>query len=131
MSGIKSFGGTFKVATKTVGGLTDVNIGGVDVNMIDVTDQASTDGWKEFVGGLKDGGQVELTGNFKSVDDGQSELRGNPGETAAWELTFSNGAKASGNAVIGGYNVTNPLDNKVGFTCSLKITGKTTYTAGA
>lgn len=129
MAGIKSFGAILKVATNVIGKLTDVNLGGVDVSMIDVTAQDSTGGYKEYVGGLKDGGQLEMTGNYDIADTGQVYLRANAGATAAFELTFSNGSTATGNCIVGGYAVTNPLDNKVGFTCPLKITGPVTYAA--
>lgn len=131
MSGIKSFGAVFKIATITVGGLVDINISGTDVTMIDVTAQDSVEGFKEYVGGLKEGGSLELSGNFKISDAGQVYLRANPGATAAFLLTFSDGSTASGNCVVGAYGPTNPLDNKVGFACSLKVTGKITYAAGA
>ncbi len=129
MSGIKSFGAILKVATIVVGGLNDANIGGASVNFIDVTAHDSTGGYMEFVGGLKDGGTLDTQGNYKIADAGQVYLRAHGGDTVAFELTFSDLSKASGNCIIGGYAVTNPQDGKVGFTCPLKITGPVAYAA--
>lgn len=131
MSGIKSFGATLTVATNAIGGLTDANISGTDVSMIDITDHGSTSGYKEYVGGLKDGGTLEFSGNFKIADTGQVYLRANPGATAAFVLTFSDGSTATGSGVVGPFSPTNPLDGKVGFTCSLKISGPVVYAAAS
>lgn len=120
---IKSFGVAVTVNTIAIGELTDVTPGGVDVNFIDVTAHDSAGGWKEFIGGLTDGGTLELTGNYVAADAGQVELRDERGNVAAVVITFSDGSTSSFSAVVGGFNLSNPLDDKVEFTCSLKVTG--------
>ena len=126
---IKSYGVAVSVATNDIGDLTDVSIGGVDVSFVDITTHDSASGWKEFVGGLKDGGSLDLTGAYKVGDTGQAYLFGNPGATAACVVTFSDSSTASFDAVVGGFNTSNPLDDTVEFTCSLKITGDVAYAA--
>lgn len=128
---IKSFGIIVTLGGTAVGGLTDVNLGGADVNFIDVTAHDSVGGYKEYLGGLKDGGTLDLSGNFLIADAGQVKLREDGGEEVAVELEFSDGTTASFDAIIGAYNATNPLDDKVGFTCPLKVTGPITWAAGA
>jgi len=126
---IKSFGVTVTVNTIAVGGLTDVQPGGVDVTFIDTTAHDSAGGWKEFVGGLTDGGTLELTGNYDVADVGQIELIAERGNVAAVVVTFSDTSTSTFNAVVGGYGLSNPLDDKVEFTCSLKVTGAITIAA--
>lgn len=125
----KSFGIAVTVATNAVGELTDVNLTGVDVNMIDITNHGSSGGYKEFLGGLKDGGSLDLSGNFDEADVGQEYIRDNPGVSAAVVVTLSNGDTISFSAICGAYNVSNPLDDKITFSTSLKITGAVTYAA--
>ena len=130
MAGIKSFGVTVKVNTILVGGLTDVTPGGVDVTNIDVTAHDSTGGWREFVGGLTDGGTLELSGNYNLADVGQIELRAERGQVAAIIVTFSDLSTSTFSAVVGGFNLANPLDDKIEFSCSLKVTGPIVIAAG-
>src|ERR1700754_2400702 len=72
MSGRDGFGTLFKRATTitpgnvfaTIANVT--NISGPDRKRetIDVTAHDSPDGWMEFIGGLKDGGEVQLDINY-------------------------------------------------------------------
>jgi predicted secreted protein len=126
----KSFGIAVLVGGTAIAELLDVNIGGVDINMIDVTSHDS-DGWKEYLGGLKDGGTVDLSGNYLIADAGQVKLREDGGEEVAVVVTFSDNSTCSFDAIIGGYSLTNPLDDKIGFSCPLKVTGPLVFAAGA
>ena len=128
---IKSFGASVAVGSSTVGGLKDINPGGGDVTFVDTTTHDAEDGWKTFVGGLKDGGTLELTGNYDSGDSGQGTLRDGLGTEESCVVTFSDSSTCSFDGIIGAYNVSNPLDDVVEFTCSIKITGPVTYAAGA
>jgi predicted secreted protein len=129
MAKIKSFGIGVTVATNAIGGLTDVGLPGVDVSMIDTTTHDSTGGFREYVSGLKDAGSLELTGKYDYANTGQAHLRTNPGASATFVVTFSDGTKATFTAFIGGYVVTNPLDDSTEFSCSCKITGGITWAA--
>ena len=120
---IKSFGVAVTVNTIAIGGLKDVTPGGVDVNFIDVTAHDSAGGWREFIGGLTDGGTLELTGNYDEADAGQVELRAERGQVASVIVTFSDATTSTFSAVVGGYSLSNPLDDVVEFSCSLKVTG--------
>jgi len=77
-------------------------------------------------GGLSDGGTLELTGNYKFSDAGQAALIAQRGQQAAIVVTFSDSTTSTFNAIVGAYNLSNPLDDKVEFTCSLKVTGAIT-----
>ncbi len=127
MAKIKSYGVTVTVASNSIGGLTDVSPGGTEVNFVDITTHDSSGGWKEFVGGLKDGGTLELTGAYDSTNTGQDYLRANPGASGSCVVTFSDTSTCSFTGIIGGFATSAPLDDKVEFTCSIKITGAVTY----
>ena len=129
MAKIKSFGVAVSVATNDIGGLDTPNLGGGDVNFIDMTTHDSSDNSKEFVGGLIDHGTLELSGKYDIADTGQSYLRSNPGVTAAVVVTFSDDSTASFSGVIGKYDISNPLDEDVSFTCPIKVSGTITYAA--
>lgn len=127
MATMKSYGVAVTVASNDIGDLTDVVLSGGDVNFVDMTTHDSTSGWKEYIGGLKDGGTLELTGAYNAADTGQDYLRSNPGATAAVVVTLSNGATASFSGIVGMVQLSNPLDDKVEFSCSIKVNGVITY----
>ena len=127
----KSFGVTVTVNTNAIGELIDVTPGGVDVTNIDTTAHDSAGGWRTFLGGLTDGGTLELSGNYVLADVGQVELRDERGNVAAIVVTFSDGSTSTFSAVVGGFNLSNPLDDKIEYTCSLKVTGAIVIAAAA
>jgi predicted secreted protein len=123
---MKSFGITVTVGGTAIGKLTDSPISGRDVNIIDITTKSSAGNSKEFVGGLIDNGTIELTGTYDIADAGQAALIGWTAQTKAVVVSFSDGSTATFDAVVGTLNLNGPLDDKVEFTCSLKITGPVT-----
>lgn len=131
---IRSFGVAVSVATNDIGDLTEISLPETESADIDVTTHDSANGYREFLGGLKDGGTMTLAGKYDISDTGQAYLR-NPanqgGSPVAVVVTFSDSSTASFNAVVKGYGVSNPLDEDVTFTSSLRISGSVTYAAGA
>lgn len=126
---IKSFGTTITIATNAVGGLTEISNGGVEATIIDVTTHDSADTSREFIGGLRDSGEITLSGHFVYADLGQAYLRNNIGGTAAFEITYSNGNQIAGSCVIKSAGEGAPLDEAVAFSATLKVSGKPTYSA--
>lgn len=128
---IRSFGIGVTVDGAVIGGLTDVSPGGGDVTFVDTTTHDSVGGWKTYVGGLKDGGTLELTGKYNISDTGQASLRTNFGVLKPIIVTFSDSSTATFDGIIGAYNTSSPLDDATEFTCSVKITADVAYAAGA
>jgi hypothetical protein len=106
----------------------------------DTTTMLSPSGWREFIGGLKDGGEVsfeanwlpreptqnQATGGFMAEFDKDScESRGNwriavpacPGENEMW-LEFA--------GVVSGQSISIPMDDLMGFTGTIKVSGRPT-----
>lgn len=126
MSKIRSFGVTVYVGNDTVGALTDASISGGEVTFVDLTTHDSTGGYREFISGLKDGGSLDLTGKYDFSDSGQVAIMGGLGTTESCSVILSDNSGMTFDAVIGGFNTGNPLDDSVEFTSSLKITGAIT-----
>lgn len=74
MAKSKSVGTKFNIGTEAVGGLS--SIGGVEISSetTDVTALDNTTGYKEYLGGFKDGGEVPLEGFLDGEDKGQSAM---------------------------------------------------------
>jgi len=97
----------------------------------DVTSHDSADGWREFVGGLKDGGEVtlevnydptkhdDLIADFEDTDPRDYKLVA-PGGRGTWEFK----------AFLTGFSAEAPVDDKMSAELTLKVTGKPTITPG-
>lgn len=109
------------------------NLGGPELERetYDVTAHDSPDAWREFVGGLKDGGEVSLDINYNPAvhdvlvadfgDDTPRDYRITwPQVLAEWDIK----------AVMTGFNPEAPHDDKMSAEITLKVTGKPTITAG-
>lgn len=90
------------------------------------------DGWKEFIGGLKDAGEVSLDINYDPsvhddlVEDFEDDEPRDyklvfPGGLGTWELKM----------LLTGFSQEAPVDDKLGAELKFKVTGKPTITAGA
>jgi len=124
MAKIKSFGADVYINGIAVGGLTDISASGTDVSMIGTTSHDESSGFQTFVSGLKDGGTLELTGKYNYADAGQAEWKAEEGVSHAFYIILSDNSGLAFNAVVGGFQTSNPLDYAVEFTASAKITGE-------
>lgn len=121
---IKSFGASITVATNLVGGLTAINNGGIEAEVIDVTNHDSPDNSREFIGGLLDGGEITMEGQYVFGDEGQDHLRDNIGATVAFVLSYSTGSKITGSGVVVTAGEGAPLEGAVPFNATIKVSGK-------
>jgi predicted secreted protein len=131
-----SFGTTLTWNSQTVAELD--NIGGVEisVDMIDVTNHQSTSGFREFIAGLADAGEIAIEGNF-AYDDANGQIAMMADATAKTSrdavITFPDSiATWSFMALISRIKVgDSPIDGKIPFSASLKITGVPTLATSA
>jgi predicted secreted protein len=99
---------------------------------IDMTSHDSSDGFKEFAAGLRDGGEISFEGNFIPSDStGQIAMHTDfqAGTVRAWTIVSpSTVFTLSGNGYVTGWELTFPDDNKIGLKGKIKVTGKPTLT---
>jgi len=99
---------------------------------IDVTTLDSTGGYREFIGGFRDGGEVVLDMNYTRAgfDALNTDFENNTtaqtyvivmSDTGATEFSFSGWVTALGKSI--------PLDDKVTMSCTIKIDGQITETS--
>lgn len=114
------------------------NIGGVEitVDMLDVTSHDSATIFKEVIAGLADAGEVSIEGNFDSTDtNGQiamvTDAKAGTSRTAV--VTFpSSIATWTFTGLISKIKVGDaPVDGKIPFTASIKISGSPTLATTA
>jgi predicted secreted protein len=123
-------GATPEVFT-TVAEVTNITPPAMSRDTVDATHEESPDGWREFIAGLKDGGEVSLDMNF--VPDSADALA----FMAEWDATgssalknrqivFPDGSIFAFAAILTGYEPDAPIDDKMAASVTLKVSGKPT-----
>ena len=132
----KALGTRILINSNAIAGLT--SIGGLELSAdtIDVTTLNSADGYREFIGGLKDGGEVSLSGYFEPGDtDGQGAIKEafDSGDAIPFSIVFPQGAAWSFNGIVTGFSTGAELEDSVSFEATIKVSGKPTlgFTASA
>lgn len=120
---------------QAIGGLT--SIGGIEITAdeIDVTTLDSDGGYKEFIGGFKDAGEVTIEGFFDSENEGQLAMQESldNGLAEDYKITFPTKPQAEWNfkAVVTGFKVGDAdVNGNITFGATLRVSGKPTLTVG-
>ena len=121
----------------TIGEINSIGMPSISRDTIDATHSESPDKWREFIAGLKDGGEVSAELNFVPGSAGTTLLLGQldndapsvckitlPMFTPAYVWTFD--------AFLTGFDPGDaPVGDKMTATVTFKITGKPTLAAGS
>lgn len=118
----------------TVAGLT--SIGGLDLSAdtIDVTTLESEDGYRKFIAGFKDSGEVSLEGYLElETGKGQKELYDlfESGAEEQFTILFPNNMGSwQFRGVVTGFSTGADLEDPLSFSATIKVSGKPTLTVG-
>jgi predicted secreted protein len=119
----------------TVAGLT--SIGGLELSAdtIDVTTLDSDGGYREFIAGFKDAGEVSLEGYLETeTGKGQKELYDlfESGATEEFTIQFPTGMGSwEFSGVVTGFATGADLEDPLSFSATIKVSGKPTLTTGS
>ena len=147
MAGIKAIGSKLSVNTGTtstpvwtqIANLTSIGEIGLESDEIDVTTLDSTGDFKEYIGGAKDGGTIDLEGNIvtdagltqlytlansRDIKEFKIEYPTKTGETTAayWTVTGYIASCKDGEKTV---------DGLLTFSSSIRVSGAPTFTAGS
>lgn len=98
---------------------------------VDVTHELSPEAWREFIAGLKDGGEVSVEMNFVP---GQSDAAALMAELALSgsaalknrQIVFPDGSVFAFAAILTAYEPDAPIDDKMSASVTFKVSGKPT-----
>ena len=98
---------------------------------IDVTSNDSDDSCREYIAGIRDGGELSIEGNFILTDAyGQVQLKTDmlAGTRREFEMVFpmSMGASWVFNGDVTAFDTSAPIDDKVSVSATIKVSGKPT-----
>lgn len=125
------YGSDFKRGVTSVGEVLSIGSPSMSRDVVDATHMKSTEGWREFIAGLKDGGEVSAEIQSKPSSTGYQALVADfDNDTAeSYSIEFPDGSSWSFNAFITGMETSDPLDDKITTSATFKITGKPTFAA--
>jgi predicted secreted protein len=135
MAGIDAFGTTWAMATgggtsyTNLADVTSIDVLDVKADTIDVTAHDSASGWREFIGGLKDAGELSMDINYDPAAHGT--IFSNIGSDAVSHkitLPDAGAAVVTFDGIITGMKAQAPYDDKLSATVTVKVTGAPTIT---
>lgn len=90
----------------------------------DVSAHDSPDGWREFVGGLKDGGEVTAELNYDPSEHDTLLEDYDLSQPIPWRVTWPTGDKWEFGAILSGFKPEAPVDDKLAAEAKFKVSGK-------
>lgn len=100
-------------------------------NQIDVTSLDSTGGYKEYIGGFRDGGEVSLNMNFTKVSYGQmqNDFEDDALQSYSVVLPDASATTLTFDAFVQNLGFAIPTDDKVTADVTLKVSGPVVLTS--
>lgn len=134
MANYAGFGTLLKLGGTTIAGVRDISGPGLTLETPDVTNHSSTGGWREFVGGLKDGGEVTFDIVFDPVAATHRNVSGGllylltTRASGSFSMTFPDAAATvwSFTAFVTNYEPSGPVADELSASVTVKITGAPT-----
>lgn len=126
---VNGLGTKIKLGENAIANLTEISGLEISADTVDVTTLDNVDGYREFIGGLKDGGEVGMSGFFDpTTGKGQTEFLAalESGEVTPFTIEFptSIGKKWSFNGIVTTFTTGVSLEDPLSFEGSIKVTGK-------
>ena len=132
---VRALGTSIKIGLNAIANLSSIGSPSITQEEIDVTTLDSADGYREFIGGFKDPGEVAISGNFEPSDAGQAAVYAalESGEVQPFEIIYPAklGASWSFDGIITAYSVTSETESAVTFEATIRVSGKPTLNLGA
>ena len=135
MAGVDAFGTQWSMdpaggtAYVDVAEVTSVDVLDISADTIDVSSHDSANQWREFVGGMKDGGELSMEINYDPALHGTilSNIGGDP-VAHRITLTDAGAAVVTFDGVLTGLKASAPFDDKLSGTVTIKVSGEPVIT---
>ncbi len=131
-AGSIAYGVTLALNGVVIGEIT--NIGGIELtaDSVEMTSHDSANRYREYLQGLRDGGEITVEGNAVPADTGQAEIytQFNLDAVCVAVLTFADGSNWTAQVIVTAFKPADaPVDGKLAFTATFKVTGKPVWAA--
>ncbi|MBD0381285.1 phage tail tube protein [Paenibacillus sedimenti] len=122
----RSLGTKIRIGANFIAGLTDIGPPQKSAETIDATTLDSPGGYRTFVQGFKDAGEVSISGYFESGDVGQVNIDSifESGAFETFEILYPNGSSYTFSGIVTGLNGGSAtLDGLLAWEATIKISG--------
>lgn len=119
-------GATIKLGATTVAEVTSISGIDLSADSIDVTTHGSTSRYREFIQGLRDGGEISIEGNYTTASSSLIVTQLNTSATVVAVITLPTTPSATAftaTVITTGFGTEAPVDGVIPFTATFKITG--------
>jgi predicted secreted protein len=129
---VDMMGTVFTWNSATVAGVTDLSGPAVENELIEVTNFGSTGGYREYIAGPKDNGEISITINYDPTDSSHNATTGlvadaNTGTSRAWSINWSGtGTSWSGNGIVTSFEPGGSFEDALTAEVTIKPTGQPT-----
>lgn len=135
MAGVSAFGTVWAVSNDagvtytSVADVTEVSVLDSSADTIDTTAHDTADGWRTFIGGVKDPGELKMSLNYDPAVHGDIfDLLGEDGIKHKITLADAGAAVVTFEGIVTGFSVGAPYDDKMSGEVTIKVSGKPTVT---
>lgn len=131
----RSVGTKILIGSNTIGDLSSIGSPNITQEELDVTTLDSEGGYREFIAGFKDPGEVAISGFFVPADAGQDALYAalDSGNVQDFEIVYPAdlGVSWSFQGIVTAYNVTAELEDAIALEATIRVSGKPTLNRDA
>lgn len=133
-SALNAFGTLLKRNGTTVAEVNDISGPGLSRDNIEVTHHQSANRWREFIKGLKDGGEVTFSVNYIPTNATHNVAAGMLGDFSnettvdTWSLVFPDTGATTWSfpGFITSWEPAEPIDDKLSADVTIKVSGQPT-----
>lgn len=131
---IVGIGTTLKKGTVTIANLTSIDGVGVSADTVESTNLSTDGGYRTFVNGLKDAGEVSLSGHFGYEDHSPLFEDFEASTLDSYTIEFPDRLTTAGTqwtftAVVTAFSTSVELEDLISFEATLKVSGRPTLVA--
>lgn len=122
-------GATFKLGSTTVAEVTSISGPAFTADSIDVTTHGSTARYREFIQGLRDGGEISIEGNYTTASSSLIVTQLNTSATVTAVVTLPTTPSTTAftaTVICTAFSTEAPVDGVIPFSASFKVTGQPT-----
>lgn len=127
IAGKWAFGATFQVGGSPLANIKAINLSGLTADDIDVSSHSSPNAYREYLKGMKDGGEVGIEGEFDPATASSIMEKFDSNEAEQCVITVENTCTVTFTAYCKEVSWEFPYEDSVEFSATWKITGKPEY----